>query len=70
MQNLEKMHQSEEEISAEWNTITGVAGENEKEESDLQFEASSETRPTSIMKTITNLWTGNPGNFLPLVYPS
>lgn len=70
MQNLEKMHLSEEEISPEWNTITGVAGQNEKEESGMQFESSSEARPTSIMKTITNLWTGNPGNFLPLAYPS
>ena len=63
------MNLSEEDISPEWNTITGVTGQNENEV-DVQFESSSEARPTSIMKTITNLWTGNPGNFLPLIYPS
>jgi hypothetical protein len=69
LQNFQKMNLSEEDISPEWNTITGVTGQNENEV-DLQFESSSEARPTSIMKTITNLWTGNPGNFLPLIYPS
>ena len=58
-----------DEDLAEWNSITGVSGGAEKELT--QFDPSTpEIRPTSLMKTITNLWNGNPGNFLPLDYPS
>jgi 1-phosphatidylinositol-3-phosphate 5-kinase len=57
----------EDEKTPQWNTITGVAGEVEREQ---PANIAPEQRPTSIMKTITNLWTGNPANFLPLQYPS
>ncbi|KAI8896889.1 hypothetical protein BC833DRAFT_595714 [Globomyces pollinis-pini] len=61
---------AEDDLKSEWNTITGVAAETRTEEPRFESPANSESRPTSIMKTITNLWTGNPANFLPLVYPS
>lgn len=36
----------------------------------IHFNDDDDARPTSIMKTITNLWNGHTANFLPLVYPS
>ena len=56
----------------EWNTITGVSVE-----TDVVTEMDPEPdtaqlfggERTSLMKTITNLWTGNPANFLSLEYP-
>ncbi|KAJ3029837.1 1-phosphatidylinositol-3-phosphate 5-kinase [Rhizophlyctis rosea] len=61
----------DEDFPMEWNTISGVSVE--------ALEGDKSTFPpelllmggerTSIMKTITNLWTGNAANFLPLEYP-
>ena len=47
-------------------TITGVTAELPTYDPKYEVQA----RPTSIMKTITNLWTGNAANFQPLTYPS
>ena len=58
-----------EEESPELNIISGVAGEKENVHFDPGV-GSEPARPTSLMKTITNIWNGNPGNFLPLKYPS
>ncbi|KAJ3046413.1 1-phosphatidylinositol-3-phosphate 5-kinase [Rhizophlyctis rosea] len=61
----------DEDFPMEWNTISGVSVE--------ALEGDKSAFPpglllmggerTSIMKTITNLWTGNAANFLPLTYP-
>ena len=64
---------SDEEYISELNIITGVTAENEPylDGTDSLNTASNLLggERTSIMKTITNLWTGNPANFLPLEYP-
>lgn len=58
----------DDEWPSHFNVISGVAVEAipETEVNLNQFIAGERT---SIMKTITNLWTGNPANFLPLEYP-
>jgi 1-phosphatidylinositol-3-phosphate 5-kinase len=64
---------TEDEEPSDWNTITGVSVEAEEaleEEIENSDSALFAGERTSIMKTITNLWTGNPANFLPLEYPS
>ncbi|KAJ3322288.1 1-phosphatidylinositol-3-phosphate 5-kinase [Boothiomyces sp. JEL0866] len=67
----ERQLNEDEDAAHEFNTITGVAqGESEKEDLRIDSTSATDVRPTSIMKTITNLWNGNPANFLPLVYPA
>ncbi|KAJ3312054.1 1-phosphatidylinositol-3-phosphate 5-kinase [Boothiomyces sp. JEL0838] len=67
----ERQLNEDEDATHEFNTITGVAqGESEKEDLRLDSTSATDIRPTSIMKTITNLWNGNPANFLPLAYPA
>ncbi|KAJ3273208.1 1-phosphatidylinositol-3-phosphate 5-kinase [Terramyces sp. JEL0728] len=67
----ERQLNEDEDAIHEFNTITGVAqGESEKDDLRLDSSSATDARPTSIMKTITNLWNGNPANFLPLVYPA
>ena len=63
---------NEEGSNAEMNTITGVTAESDTLPRRAQdtFNNNGDNRPTSIMQTITNLWTGNPANFIPLVYPN
>ncbi|KAH6569672.1 hypothetical protein BASA60_008142 [Batrachochytrium salamandrivorans] len=58
----------EDEPLAGVNMITGVAAEVEPAISIPQYGPAGER--ASIMKTITNLWNGNPANFLPIAYPS
>ncbi|KAI8996739.1 hypothetical protein BC832DRAFT_297099 [Gaertneriomyces semiglobifer] len=65
----------EDDMPGEWNIISGVAGEtldpedapsDTRENRDIQSLAGERS---SIMKTITSLWTGNAANLLPLEYP-
>jgi 1-phosphatidylinositol-3-phosphate 5-kinase len=65
--NTDRRIEEEDAIGPDWNTITGVTAESERNKPNSVM---PDQRPTSIMKTITNLWTGNPANFLPLKYPS
>ncbi|KAJ3300300.1 1-phosphatidylinositol-3-phosphate 5-kinase [Borealophlyctis nickersoniae] len=61
----------DEEAPMEWNTISGVATEaSEGERPTVAGSVMIGGERTSIMKTITNLWTGNAANFLPLEYPT
>lgn len=58
-----------EDETSDWNNFTGVTVENEP----ISEVASAETllpgERNSIMKTLTNLWTGNQANLLQLDYP-
>jgi hypothetical protein len=57
----------EDETNIGTNIFTGVAAESEN----MHFESlRTPGERTSIMQTISNLWNGNPANFLSLVYPS
>ncbi|OAJ42226.1 hypothetical protein BDEG_25711 [Batrachochytrium dendrobatidis JEL423] len=58
----------EDEPLAGVNMITGVAAEVEPIISMPQFGPANER--ASILKSITNIWNGNPANFLPIAYPS
>jgi hypothetical protein len=59
----------EEETTEGLNKFTGVAAM-EAEPGEEDFDSTPQQERTSIMQTISNLWTGNFANFLPLVYPS
>jgi hypothetical protein len=63
--NTDRNISDEDEGIEEFNTITGVAAEPENN----PRRETKEVKSTSLMKTITNIWNGNPANFLPLVYP-
>lgn len=56
-----------EEDATDWNNFTGVTVENEP----ISYSAENlgPGERNSIMKTLTNLWTGNQANLLPLEYP-
>lgn len=63
----------DDEEPKEWNTISGVSVEQEPQDETSPAKEEPQLVPgerTSLMKTITNLWTGNPANFLPLEYPT
>ncbi|KAI8823387.1 uncharacterized protein EV422DRAFT_611449 [Fimicolochytrium jonesii] len=69
----------EEDMPLEWNIISGVAGETSEhlQSSTDQLDLNKELSPsaatsgerTSIMKTLTSLWTGNAANLAPLQCP-
>ncbi|KAJ3173677.1 1-phosphatidylinositol-3-phosphate 5-kinase [Geranomyces variabilis] len=65
----------EEDMPVEWNIISGVAGETPERDypqafnRDLREIQAMVGERTSIMKTLTSLWTGNAANFAPLQCP-
>ena len=59
----------DEDSNAEINAITGVTAESDTLPRRIHDLNQLENRPTSLMQTITNLWTGNPANFSALRYP-
>lgn len=52
------------------NPFTGVVPESHDHESSFPTTPPLLGERTSIMQTISNIWNGNPANFLPLIYPS
>ncbi|KAJ3024266.1 1-phosphatidylinositol-3-phosphate 5-kinase [Thoreauomyces humboldtii] len=65
----------EDDMPLEWNIISGVAGETPERElppainRDLRDIQAMVGERSSIMKTLTSLWTGNAANFTPLQHP-
>ncbi|KAI8914807.1 hypothetical protein DFJ77DRAFT_35109 [Powellomyces hirtus] len=65
----------EDDMPLEWNTISGVAGETPERDfppiinKDLREIQAMVGERSSIMKTLTSLWTGNAANFAPLQCP-
>jgi hypothetical protein len=59
----------EEDEPSQWNNFTGVTVENEPTSDVVYPENFLPGERTSIMKTLTNFWTGNQANLLPLEYP-
>ena len=59
----------EEETPGNLNMISGVAAEVEQADGMMPISLTNPGERASIMKTISNLWTGNVANFLPLAYP-
>ncbi|KAJ3161653.1 1-phosphatidylinositol-3-phosphate 5-kinase [Geranomyces michiganensis] len=65
----------EDDMPVEWNIISGVAGETPERDypqafnRDLRDIQAMVGERTSIMKTLTSLWTGNAANFAPLQCP-
>lgn len=64
----EEFRNLEEEDLEGVNTFTGVTGE--AADGDPFGPAPQSGERTSLMQTISNLWTGNIANFAPLAYPS
>ncbi|KND01990.1 uncharacterized protein SPPG_02496 [Spizellomyces punctatus DAOM BR117] len=70
------INDDDDDMPVEWNIISGVAGEMLEREvpppavnRDIRELQALVGERTSIMKTITSLWTGNAANFLPLECP-